>query len=89
MPLAVRVALVAPRLKFGGVGTPVPKNQSDGLSEIEGATRKEVEPTVFLLPSAFEMVAVRMALPTVRPLTTTGVVLLKVPVGVTMVAALE
>ncbi len=52
-------------------------------------TGKEVEPTVVLLPSAFEIVAVSVAVPAVRPLTTTGVLLVNVPVGVTIAAGLE
>lgn len=50
-------------------------------------TENDVEPTV-RFPSEFETVAVIVAVPTDTPLTTTGVVCVNVPVGLTMAAGL-
>jgi coenzyme F420-reducing hydrogenase gamma subunit len=52
-------------------------------------TGKDVEPTVMgCPPSEFEIVAVIVAVPTESPSTTTAVVFVKVPVGLTMAAGL-
>ena len=52
--------------------------------EIAGTTGKDVEPTVRFPPSEFETVAVIVAVPADIPLTTTAVVCVNVPVGLTM-----
>jgi hypothetical protein len=51
-------------------------------------TENDVEPTVIFPPSEFETVAVSVAVPTDIPLTTTAVVCVKVPVGLTIAAGL-
>jgi hypothetical protein len=53
----------------------------------KGTTGKDVEPTV-RFPSAFETVAVIVAVPTDTPLTITLVLFVNVPVGLTMAAGL-
>jgi len=56
----------------------------------EEVTGNEIEPTgIGEPPSGFGTVAVRVAVPTVRPFTTTPVLVVNVPVGLTTVAALE
>jgi len=58
-----------------------------GAAEVTG---NDVEPTGMAdPPSGFGTVAVRVAVPTVRPLTTTPVLEVNVPVGLTMAAGLE
>jgi len=57
-----------------------------GAADVTG---NEIEPTVAVEPSGLETVAVSVAVPTVRPLTTTLVVVVNVPVGLTMEAGLE
>jgi hypothetical protein len=53
---------------------------------ITGMTGKDVEPTVGFEPSEFETVAVSVAVPTDRPWTTTFVLWVNVPVGLTIAA---
>jgi hypothetical protein len=57
-----------------------------GAAEVTG---KDVVPAVAVDPSEFETFALRVAVPTVRPLTTTLVFVVNVPVGLTTAAGLE
>lgn len=89
-PFAVRVALVEPRVNPEGVCIPLPKNHSEMSWLMVVVTLKVVLPTILVVePSPLEMVAVRVAAPGERPLMTTFVVAVNVPVGLTKAAGPE
>jgi hypothetical protein len=76
-PTPKLVVLLPEKLSFG-VSTPWNE-----------ATVNDVDPTVRLPPSGLEIEAVMVAVPADRPLTTTAVLLVNVPVGVTIATGLE